>query len=53
LHFTLNPLVPNSRLGVAVQVERAGTAGGGLQFIYDEPSYESRLEVKTDSLLPF
>jgi hypothetical protein len=53
LHFTLNPLVPNSRLGVAIQVERAGTAGGGLQFIYDEPSYESRLEVKTTSLLPF
>jgi type II secretory pathway pseudopilin PulG len=54
LHFSLSrQLVPGSRLGVAVQVERAGTAGGGLQFIYDEPSYESRLEVKTDSLLPF
>jgi prepilin-type N-terminal cleavage/methylation domain-containing protein len=65
LHFNLNlQLVPNSRLGIAVQVERAGTGCPdnlaanppvhcGLQFIYDEPSYESRLEVKTTSLLPF
>jgi Tfp pilus assembly protein PilV len=55
LSFTANlQLVPQSRLGLAIQVERAGTpSGGGLQFIYDEPSYESRLEVKTTSLLPF
>jgi Tfp pilus assembly protein PilV len=53
LHFTLSALNPGSRLGVAVQVERAGTTGGGLQFLYDEPSFESRLEVKTTSALPF
>jgi Tfp pilus assembly protein PilV len=54
LSFTANlQLIPQSRLGLAIQVERAGTSGGGLQFIYDEPSYESRLEVKTTSLLPF
>jgi hypothetical protein len=65
LHFNLNlQLVPNSRLGLAIQVERGGTGCPdnlsatppvrcGLQFIYDEPSYESRLEVKTTSLLPF
>jgi Tfp pilus assembly protein PilV len=55
LSFTANlQLLPQSRLGLAIQVERAGTPiGGGLQFIYDEPSYESRLEVKTTSLLPF
>jgi type II secretory pathway pseudopilin PulG len=52
LHFTLNVLAPNSQLGLAIQVERAGTNGGGLQFYYDEPSYESRLEVHSSSLLP-
>ncbi|MFL5906492.1 MAG: hypothetical protein ACJ75Z_02700, partial [Solirubrobacterales bacterium] len=54
LHFSLSrQLVPGSRLGLAIQVERAGTAGGGLQFLYDEPSYESRLEVQTTSALPY
>jgi hypothetical protein len=52
LHFDLNLLTPGSQLGVAIQVERAGTSGGGLQFFYDEPSYESHLEVRSNSLLP-
>lgn len=53
LDFTMNThVLPGSRLGVAFAVERAGTAGGGLQFMYDEPSFDSRLEVKTQSLLP-
>jgi Tfp pilus assembly protein PilE len=52
LHFDLNALLPNSQLGLAIQVERSGTSGGGLQFYYDEPSYESRLEVNSSSLLP-
>ena len=52
LHFDLGLIVPNSALGLAVQVERQGTTGGGLQFYYDEPSYESRLEVHSSSLLP-
>jgi Tfp pilus assembly protein PilV len=54
MHFSLSrQLVAGSRLGLAIQVERAGTSGGGLQFIYDEPSYETRLEVLTTSAVPF
>jgi hypothetical protein len=54
LHFSLSlNLGPNSRLGLALQVEKAGTGGGGMQFLYDEPSFDSRLEVKTSSALPF
>jgi len=52
LHFDLNVLAPGSQVGVAIQVEKAGTSGGGLQFYYDEPSYESRLELQSSSLLP-
>jgi len=52
LHFDLALLTPGSQLGLAIQVERQGTNGGGLQFFYDEPSYDSRLEVKSASLLP-
>jgi hypothetical protein len=55
LHFNLNlNLGPNSRLGFALQVERSGTSGGGLQFMYDEPSFDSRLIVNTNTTpLPF
>jgi hypothetical protein len=54
LQFNLGVnLGPNSQLGLALQVERAGTSGGGLQFMYDEPSFDSRLVVNTTSLLPF
>jgi Tfp pilus assembly protein PilV len=52
LHFSLAALAPGSQLGLAIQVERLGTNGGGLQFFYDEPSYDSRLEVKSASALP-
>ena len=57
LSFDLNThLVPGSRLGLAIAVEKAGTGVGtaetGLQFHYDEPSFDSRLEVKTHSDLP-
>jgi hypothetical protein len=52
LNFDLVTLGPNSRLGVAIQVERQGTSGGGMQFMYDEPSFDTRLELKTDSELP-
>jgi pilin/secretion family protein with methylation motif len=51
--FSLNALGPNSRLGLAIQVEKSGTSGGGMQFLYDEPSFDSRLEVTTQSVLPF
>src|SRR5262245_42708483 len=54
LRFSLSTtLGPNSRLGLAVQVERSGTSGGGMQFLYDEPSFDSRLQVTTPSALPF
>jgi hypothetical protein len=50
-------LIEGDRLGVAVAVERQGTGDGsgtqGLQFLYDEPSFDSRLEIKTHSVLPF
>jgi len=59
LHIPLNfnvgvTLGPATQLGLAVQVERAGTSGGGMQFLYDEPSFDSRLQVNTTTnLLPF
>jgi hypothetical protein len=56
LHFNganIN-LGAQSRLGFALQVERSGTSGGGLQFMYDEPSFDSRLVLNTNTtLLPF
>jgi hypothetical protein len=54
LHFNLGTsLSANSQLGVGLQVERSGTSGGGMQFMYDEPSFDSRLVVNTTSTLPF
>jgi hypothetical protein len=54
LHFQLNALAPGSRLGLAIAIDRSGTGDGsqGLQFMYDEPSFDSRLEVTSHSLLP-
>jgi hypothetical protein len=50
-------LLPGMKLGVAIAPERQGTGDGsgnqGLQFLYDEPSFDSRLEIKTHSALPF
>jgi Tfp pilus assembly protein PilV len=46
-------LTPGDRLGLAFGVERQGTLpGDGLQFIYDHPTFDSRLEVDTHSVLP-
>ena len=46
-------LPAGSRLGLAFAVERQGTSqGSGLQFVYDHPSFDSRLQVDTKSLLP-
>jgi Tfp pilus assembly protein PilV len=54
LHFDLGvTLGAQSQLGLAIQVEKAGTSGGGMQFMYDEPSFDSRLELKSTSALPF
>jgi Tfp pilus assembly protein PilE len=46
-------LLPGTRLGLAIGVHRSGTLPGeGLQFNYDTPSFDSRLEIETRSLLP-
>jgi hypothetical protein len=53
IHFLLNlHLVPGSRLGLAIQVEHNGTGADGLQFMYDEPSFDSRLELSSQSTVP-
>lgn len=53
MHFAALHLLPGIRLGLAVGVHRNGTLpGDGLQFNYDTPSFDSRLEVQTSSLLP-
>jgi type II secretory pathway pseudopilin PulG len=46
-------VLPGERLGLAISVERGGTnPGDGLEFIYDHPSFDSRLQIKTSSQLP-
>jgi hypothetical protein len=47
-------LTAGNRLGIAIAVDPSGTGDGtqGLQFMYDEPSFDTRLEVKTQSTLP-
>ena len=46
-------LTPGDRLGLAFGVERQGTLpGDGLQFMYDHPSFDTRLQVDTHSVLP-
>jgi hypothetical protein len=47
-------LLTGERLGVAIAIDPAGTGDGsqGLQFMYDEPSFDTRLELKTHSDLP-
>jgi type II secretory pathway pseudopilin PulG len=53
LHFAQVTLPPSSRLGLAVTLEKQGTpSSSGLQFMYDHPSFDSRLEVDTHSLVP-
>jgi type II secretory pathway pseudopilin PulG len=47
-------LSPGDRLGLAVAVDRGGTGSTqGLEFLYDHPNFDSRLEVSTEALLPF
>jgi type II secretory pathway pseudopilin PulG len=51
LGVTLNP---GDRLGLAIAVDRGGTGSTqGLEFLYDHPNFDSRLEVTTQALLPF
>jgi hypothetical protein len=47
-------LLMGDRLGLAIAVDPGGTGDGtqGLQFMYDEPSFDTRLEMMTNSTLP-
>ena len=45
-------LLPNERLGIAIGVDPSGTPDNVLQFLYDHPTGESRLEVLTTTPLP-
>jgi hypothetical protein len=47
-------LTSGNRLGLAIAVDPSGTGDGtqGLQFMYDEPSFDTRLEMRTSSTLP-
>jgi hypothetical protein len=54
LHFDLGAhLLPGTQLGVALSVDGTGTGSGGLEFLYDAPSFDSRVQLQTSSLLPF
>jgi hypothetical protein len=45
-------LWPDERLGLGISVEASGTGSAApLQFAYDHPNYESRLEVESHSLI--
>jgi hypothetical protein len=47
-------LTPGSRFGLALMVKRSGTIpGSGLEFMYDHPDFESRLQLHTDRLIEF
>lgn len=53
LHFDLAvDLTPGTRLGMALSVDPSSD-DGGLEFVYDEPSFESQLVVQTTGTLPF
>jgi Flp pilus assembly pilin Flp len=45
-------LLPGERLGVSIGVDPSGTPDNVLEFLYDHPEGESRLEVLTDTPLP-
>jgi hypothetical protein len=48
-------IVGQPRLGLAITVEKSGTSGAGIEFGYDHPDVESRLEIQNDqglSILP-
>lgn len=51
MNFSALELLPGERLGLAIAVEREGSQGQQLDFIYDHPQFLSRLEVRTTSEL--
>lgn len=53
LDFSLGAsLTAGTRLGIVVTSERSWTGGDGIEIFYDEPSFDSRLEVETTDTLP-
>lgn len=53
LHFDLGAdLTPGTRLGLALSVDPSSD-DGGLEFMYDEPSFESRLQIDMTGTPPF
>lgn len=46
-------LPPNSRIVLSLMVRRWGTGGEGLEFMYDQVGFESRLELETNKILSF
>ncbi len=47
-------LEQGSQLGMTAMVKKSGTEpGAALEFMYDHPSFESRLEVESESILRF
>jgi Tfp pilus assembly protein PilE len=54
MNFAALSLAPTDRLGLAIAVDRGGTeSANGLQFQYDHPNFDSRLELTTETVLPF
>jgi Tfp pilus assembly protein PilV len=53
LSFNLSThLTVGTRLGLVVGVNHDGTGADGMQLLYDEPSFDSRMELKTHSTPP-
>lgn len=45
---------PGSRIGIALMVKKGGTEpADGLEFMYDAVGFESRLEIQTETIIPF
>jgi hypothetical protein len=53
MRFASLGLEPNERLGLAISIKPDGTDAPYLEFAYDHPSFESRLEVQSEAPLPF
>lgn len=47
LRFAPATVQAGDRVGVALTIERAGTPVNALQFLYDHPQFDSRLEIQT------
>ena len=52
MEFDLTVIPRDQRLGIAISVEQNGTGADALEFGYDHPSRQSRLEVQTATPLP-